>query len=134
MGSPRRHPQQATQTGLLQVDLAVHCDGLRLSGHDIQPRGFAGNFRQLARDSDQLPNLLAAVGQVLLVREAMPWRRHDDYAGEFVLSQIVSEPFGVDPVVAFRGPRHGRDVPVVQLEGVTQRNGQQVRILGSVEQ
>ena len=42
------HPEQATQSGLLQVGPVVRQDDLGPPGHDIQARRLCGQFRQLA--------------------------------------------------------------------------------------
>ena len=120
------HPQQTTQSRLRQVVFGLCSDDLRLPGHDKQARGLPGEFCQLARDAHQMPNLLAAFGQAVLVGGAIPRRPYHGHAREFVLAEIVREPFGFDPMIGLRGPRQRDDVLITQFQGVDQLLRQQV--------
>ena len=81
-----------------------------------------------------MADLLAPLGQALLVCTAVPRRRNDDHAGEFVLAEVAREPFGVHPVIGMCRPRHGYDFLVAPFERVGQLRRQQVCIIGSVDQ
>ena len=48
------HPQQATQSALLEIGAVVGQHRLGVPGHDVQPRRLALDLRQFAGDAHQM--------------------------------------------------------------------------------
>ena len=97
------HPEQATQSGLLQFGPVVRQDDLSPVGHHIQSRRFCGQFRQLANHAHHVTHLLATPQQTLLIRVAAGRRADDDQSLE-AAAHLDGQPFGVGQMVGVFRP------------------------------
>ena len=120
------YPEQAAQTGLLEVRTVTGHNSLGAARDDVESRHLASGLGKIANDPDQFANVLTGPLRKLLREAAGPRSGHHDHVPEATLCQIRLQPFGVGGVVGVLRPRHGRYVGVVELQRVSEFRGQDV--------
>ena len=121
------HPQQATQSGLLEIGALAREYRLRTAGDDVEPRGLAGSLRQIANDPDQIANVVTATLSQLIRSTTGARGGHHDHIPETAFGKIALQPFGIGGVVGMLRPGHRRHVRIIELERVGELRGQDVR-------